>query len=113
MNVVTYLVERGANVDLQDKKGNTALHGAIYKDHFEIAKELVALGASQLPNIQRLTPPLLLASTKCKIDLMEYFINGPESTKEHVQRIEGLGFLGATIAKEPNVFDIEKAIFHT
>ena len=106
MNVVTYLIERGAKMDLQDKKGNTALHEAIYKDQFKIAKELAALGASQLPNIQRLTP-LLLASTNCKIDQVEYFINRPECTKE--QRIEGLELLGATIANEPDVYDIEKA----
>ena len=106
MNVVTCLIERGAKMDLQDKKGNTALHEAIYKDQFKIAKELAALGASQLPNIQRLTP-LLLASTNCKIDQVEYFINRPECTKE--QRIEALELLGATIANEPDVYDIEKA----
>ena len=104
--VVTYLTESGANIDLQDKEGNTALHKAIYKDHFKIAKELVALGALQLPNIQLLTP-LLLASNNCKIDMVEYFIKRPECTKE--QRIEGLELLGATIANESRAYDIEKA----
>ena len=61
MNVVTYLIERGANMDLQDKQGNTALHYAVERRHFEIANKLLALGASQLSNIQHLTP-LLLAS---------------------------------------------------
>ena len=95
MNVVTYLIERGANIDLQDKEGNTALHGAVEGGHLEIANKLLALGASQLPNIQRLTP-LLLASNCCKIDMVEYLIKRPECTKE--QRIEGLELLGATIA---------------
>ena len=104
--VVTYLIESGANIDLQDKEGNTALHWTIYKDHFEIAKELVALGAPQLPNIQLFTP-LLLASNNCKIDMVEYFIKRPECTKE--QRIEGLELLGATLANEDHVYDIEKA----
>ena len=48
-----------------------------------------------------------MASTKCKIDMVEYFINRPECTKE--QRIEGLELLGATIANKRNVYDIEKA----
>lgn len=104
--VVTYLIESGANIDLQDKNGNTALHKAIYKDHFEIAKELVALGVPQLPNIQLLTP-LLLASNNCKIDMVEYFIKRPECTKEH--RIEALELLGATIANKRHAYDIEKA----
>jgi len=106
LKVVTYLIERGANMDLQDKQGHTALRDAIYRDHFEIAKELLGLGASQLPNIHRLTP-LLLASNYCKIDMVEYFIERPECTKE--QRIEGLELLGATIANDHDVNDVQKA----
>ena len=106
MNVVTYLIERGANMDLQDKQGNTVLHYAVERCRFEIANELLALGASQLPNIKRLTP-LLFASNNCKIDMVEYLIKRPECTKE--QRIEGLELLGATIANERDAYDIEKA----
>ena len=104
--VVSYLIESGANIDLQDKEGNTALHMAIYKDHFENGKELVAIGALQLPNIQLLTP-LLLASNNCKIDMVEYFIKRPECRKE--MRTEGLELLGAAIANESHAYDIEKA----
>ena len=39
--------------------------------------------------------------------MVEYFIKRPECTKE--QRIEGLELLGATIANEPDVYDIDKA----
>ena len=106
MPVVTYLIERGANVDFQDKQGNTVLHWAAKKGHLEIATKLLALGASQFPNIHRLTP-LLVASNSYKIDMVECFIERPECTKE--QRIEGLELLGATIANEPKVYDIEKA----
>lgn len=106
MSVVTYLIKKGADMDLQDKQGNTVLHYAVERGHFEIANELLALGVSQLANIQRLTP-LLLASNDCKIEMVEYFIERPECTKE--QRIEGLELLGATIANEPDVYDIEKA----
>ena len=94
-------------MDLQNKQRKYSSCTRLFPtDHIQIAKELVALGASHLPNIQRLTP-LLLASTKCKIDMVEYFINRPECTKE--QRIEGLELLGATIANKRNVYDIEKA----
>lgn len=106
MNVVNFLIKRGANMDLRDKQGNTVLHYAVERGHFEIANELLGLGASQLPNIQRLTP-LLLASNDCKIEMVEYFIKRPECSK--AQRIEGLELLGATIANEPDVYDIEKA----
>ena len=106
MMVVTYLIERGANIDVQDKKGNTGLHLAAEGGHIEIVNKLLALGMSQLPNFQRLTP-LLLASSKCKTDMVEYFINRPECTEE--QRIEGLELLGATIANKSDVYDIEKA----
>ena len=111
MNVVTYLIERGANMDLQDKQGNTVLHYAVERRHFEIANKLLALGASQLSNIQHLTP-LLLASNDYKIDMVEYFIKRPECTTK--QRIEGLELLGATIANDRrlNVYDIEQAFFY-
>ena len=106
MNVVTYLIERGADMDLQDIQGNTVLHDAVKRGNFEIVHKLLALGASQLPNIQRLTP-LLWAGNNCKIDMVEYFIKRPECTKE--QRIEGLELLGATIANERKAYHIEKA----
>ncbi|XP_020606978.1 protein fem-1 homolog B-like [Orbicella faveolata] len=113
MNVVIYLIERGANMDLQDIQGYTALHCAVEGDQFETANKLLALGASQLPDVQRLTP-LLWASNKCKIDMVEYLIKRPEFTKE--QRIEGLELLGATIANTrgvyETVYDIEKAFYY-
>ena len=45
MNVVTYLVEHGANVHLQDKDGDTCLHFAAERGHVEIASKLLGLGA--------------------------------------------------------------------
>ena len=108
MNVITYLIERGANMDLQDEKGNTSLHYAVREGLIEIANKLLALGASQLPNIQRLTL-VLWASNLCEIDMVESLIKRPECTKEH--RIEGLELLGATIANDrrDGNYDIEKA----
>ena len=95
VNAVTFLVEHGANMDLQDEDGNTALHYAIYNNSFKVARKLLTLGASQLHNTDRLTP-LLLASKRCMTSLVETFIETLEGTKE--QRIDALELLGASLA---------------
>ena len=84
----TYLIQ-------QCKVGRTALHDAVQRGHLKIVSELLALGASQLPNNLGLTP-LLYACDKCFIEMVEHIINRPECTKE--QRIDALELLGATIA---------------
>ena len=96
-SVATYLINRGAIINLQCKDGSTALHDAAHRGHLEIVSELLALGASQLPNNQGLTP-LFLACDKCSLEIVEYLIKRPECTKE--QRIDALEFLGATIAND-------------
>ena len=101
LSVVTYLINKGAFMDLQcndlnkQNNGKTALHFAVQMGHLEIVSQLLALGASQLPNNQGLTP-LLYACDKRSIEMVEYLINRPECTKE--QRIDALELLGATIA---------------
>ena len=107
MNVATYLVEHGANIHLQDKNGNTCLHYAAQRGHVEVVSKLLGLGAKEQQNYNRLTP-LLVASNYCKIEMVEYFIKRPECTKG--QRIDALELLGATIANDPDVYDIEKAL---
>ena len=107
ISVATYLIEHGSNINLQDRKGDTALHYAAEGGRLKIVNMLLALGAAQVPNFKRLTP-LLSASNKCKVELVEYFISRPECTKE--QRIDSLELLGATMAnKQPHVYVIEKA----
>ena len=97
LSVVTYLINKGAFMDLQGKDDRTALHHAVQGGHFKIVSELLALGASQLPNNLGLTP-LLYACDECSIEIVEYLINRPECTKE--QRIDALELLGATIAND-------------
>ena len=87
---VTYLIQ-------QCKVGCTALHDAVERGNLKIVSELLALGASQLPNGLGLTP-LLYACDECSIEMVEHIINRPEFTKE--QRIDALELLGATIAND-------------
>ena len=91
----------------QCKVGRTALHDAVERGHLKIVSdhELLALGASQLPNGLGLTP-LLYACDECSIEMVEHIINRPECTKE--QRIDALELLGATIANN-ECRDTEKA----
>ena len=105
-NVATYLVKHGANINLQDNEGSSCLHYASKGGHFQLACELLALGAKQTQNLNRLTP-LLEASNNCKIEMVEWFINRPECSKE--QRIDALELLGATIANDPHAYDIKRA----
>ena len=105
LSVVTYLINKGAFMDLQGKDDRTALHHAVQGGHLKIVSELLALGASQLPNNLGLTP-LLYACDECFVEMVEHIINRPECTKE--QRIDALELLGATIAND-KFRDIKKA----
>ena len=105
LSVVTYLINKGAFMDLQGKDDRTALHHAVQGGHLKIVSELLALGASQLPNNLGLTP-LLYACDECLVEMVEHIIGRPECTKE--QRIDALELLGATIANNKSR-DIKKA----
>ena len=93
---ITFLIKRGANVHLQDKKGDTALHHAAHnmKNSSEIVCALTAAEASQMCNNQGLTP-LLVASSLCNKAAVEELLKNQEVTKE--QRIDALELLGATM----------------
>ena len=106
LDVASYLVKHGANINLQDDDGRSCLHYAWKRGHVQVVCKLLALGAKQTQNRNRLTP-LLEASNDCKIEMVEWFINRPECSKE--QRIDALELLGATIANDPHAYDIEKA----
>ena len=104
-NVDDILAVAGTYLIQQCKVGCTALHDAAERGHLKIVSELLALGASQLPNGLGLTP-LLSACVACSIEMVEHIINRPECTKE--QRIDALELLGATIANN-ECRDTEKA----
>ena len=96
---VACLIEHGANVNLQVKSGNTALHSVAYVVHeehsCEIAERLVTAGASCLPNNEGMTP-LVMASMFNKSSLVEYLIKRPETSNK--ERIDALELLGASLA---------------
>ena len=106
LDVASYLVEHGASINLQDNDGRSCLHYASKQGHVLLVCGLLALGAKQTQNLNRLTP-LLDASNDCKIEMVECFISRPECSKE--QRIDALELLGATIANDIDAYDIEKA----
>ena len=106
LDVVKLFINKGAFIDLQDEDGDNALHYAVKGGHLKIVSELLALGASQLPNDLGLTP-LFYACDECFIEMVEHIINRPECTKE--QRIDALELLGATIANSDTSCDTEKA----
>ena len=105
-NVDDILAVAGTYLIQQCNVGRTALHDAAERGHLKIVSELLALGASQLPNGLGLTP-LLYACDECSIDIVEHIISRPECTKE--QRIDALELLGATIANDDDYRDTGKA----
>ena len=73
LDVASYLVKHGANINLQDDDGRSCLHYASKRGHVQVVCKLLALGAKQTQNRNRLTP-LLEASNDCKIEMVEWFI---------------------------------------
>ena len=99
VNVISFLVTQGANVDLQNNSGNTALHHAFLNlnedEPVAPVDTVMSLGAFQLPNNRRLTP-LLVASNKCMVSVAEHLIKRPEITKE--ERVTALELFRASLA---------------
>ena len=104
---VTLLIEHGAKVELQDQNGDTALHYAarVEKETSANFCKLLTAGASLLcENSQGLTP-LLEASNRGNIEIVECAIKQPEITKE--QRIDALELLGSSLSLDYEVDDVE------
>ena len=100
------LIENDANLDLQDKSGNTALHYAVNSHDKSVI--LVDAGASQLCNSQGLTP-LLAATKNGDSSIVAYFLRNhrPEITKE--KKIDALELVGASVCltlRQPSSFKL-------
>ncbi|CAJ0564084.1 unnamed protein product, partial [Mesorhabditis spiculigera] len=74
VEVVKYLIENGGNVNLADKHGITPLLYAIWENHIEVAKLLMAKGANR--NVKSpLNEPLLDCATSDEMkDLLRNYI---------------------------------------
>ena len=104
---VTLLIEHGAKVELQDQNGDTALHYAARVEKETCANfcKLLTAGASLLcENSQGLTP-LLEASNRGNIEIVECVIKQSEISKE--QRIDALELLGTSLSLDYEVDDVE------
>ena len=112
-DVVSYLIEHGANVDLQDEDGDTALHYVAYQesrvDKTETFLTLSTAGASCLCKNSKGLTSLLVASGQGLTEVVESLIQQPEMTKE--QRIDALELLGASLALEDGVAVEEGFVF--
>ena len=111
---VACLIEHGANVNLQVKSGNTALHSVAHSAHeeysCEIARRLLTAGASCLPNNQGMTP-LIMASMLNNSSLVEYLIKRPETSKK--ERINALELLGASLAISGIYYSYRSTFFNS
>ena len=102
-DVVSLLIAHGANVDLQDKDGDTAFHYTACEedslDKMPMEKTILKLltaGASCLCKNSHGLTPLLATSNSSNRTSVLFLIKRPEFTKE--QRIDALELLGASLS---------------
>jgi ankyrin repeat protein len=61
---VEYLLQRGAGINIQDKRGCTPLHWAAMQGHHSVVEILLAQGANCMATSQQGFTPLMLAQTQ-------------------------------------------------
>lgn len=71
LDVVSLLLDRGADPNVVDRSGNTPLYDAVYYKHFDVAKKLSKHGAKLLLDENRLATIFCFAVMEGKIDLVE------------------------------------------
>ncbi len=72
---VTGLVNQGANVNTEDRDGNTPARNAVLKGHFGIFKYLVKNGVSLEGKDHRCGPSICDASYSGNLDILKYLIS--------------------------------------
>ncbi|WP_419198635.1 ankyrin repeat domain-containing protein [Wolbachia endosymbiont of Rhagoletis cingulata] len=72
---VTGLVNQGANVNTEDRDGNTPARNAVLKGHFGIFKYLVENGVSLEGKDHRCGPSICDASYSGNLDILKYLIS--------------------------------------
>lgn len=104
-SLVTYLLEKGADPNVKNVRGTTALHLAAEKGCLETVKELIKHGAHlEVVDKEGLTP-LQRACCGCCDEVVDYIVSLPGCNRE--QRIDALELLGASHATSINTDSIE------
>ncbi|KAJ6662578.1 hypothetical protein lerEdw1_011715 [Lerista edwardsae] len=81
MEVIDYLISKGAKLDIKDKKGRTPLHRAAEKGHVNAVKVLLQAGASMYNLDQEGKTPLHLASQNQHTDVLRSILK--EEARQH------------------------------
>ena len=106
IDLLKLLVKHGAQIDLQDDDGNTALHYACYPESSTVFYTLRDLGATFLENNCRLTSLLFASNLPCRAFFVMDLIQTLDLTKK--ERVDALELLGASLATQrfsPNFQD--------
>ena len=72
LDVVKYLIEKGASIDLKDKNNETPLHIAVLNGNLEIVKCLIENGAKIDPKNDKNQTPLFIAVRKDDRDVVDF-----------------------------------------
>ncbi|KAG8245278.1 Protein fem-1 B, partial [Homalodisca vitripennis] len=106
LDVVSYLLEKGALPDEKAHCGATAMHFAAECGHTSIVKELLDYGAHITKNEIGMTP-LLAAAERTRVDVVEFLVTRPEISLE--ERIDALELLGASYANDKDHYCLNSA----
>ncbi|ETE68115.1 Ankyrin-3, partial [Ophiophagus hannah] len=79
VEVVSELIQRGANVDAATKKGNTALHIASLAGQTEVVKVLVTNGANVNAQSQNGFTPLYMAAQENHLEVVKFLLDNGAS----------------------------------
>ena len=97
VDVVTFLIEKGALVDQPDKSGRTAMHWAAISGHTQVAKALVAAGGSIFTATASGMTPLHAACEGGRAEFVEYLLKtaaeqDAAATSGRLQRVRRQAF---------------------
>lgn len=106
LDVVSFLLEKGANPNERAHCGATALHFAAECGHTAVVKELLKYDAKFTANEIGMTP-IKAAAERTRAEVVEYLVERPEITKE--EQIEALELLGASFANDREYYCPELA----
>jgi ankyrin repeat protein len=72
---VRLLIEQGADVNMRDNRGWTALTTAAYRNHPAVIEQLLAAGAEPAPQDNEGRTPLSIAKAKGSMDAAELLVS--------------------------------------